>query len=405
MESAAEITGNSMVLRSGAMLRGAGAKIQLRKGRIWLTAEGDPGDYLLEAGECYQGRGRAKVVVEALEDSELQMTAIVTKPSLERASTGGLILAFAIVYLVWGSTYLAIRFAVETLPPFGMAGARFLAAGLILALALLIKRVPFPNLKQVLGAFFIGTLFLVVGNGGVVWATRSGLPSGVAAMIVATTPLWMMALDRILGRRLRLQPMKVLAGFAGLGGVALLIYPSETELSTAIPFLPALAVVGSAFSWSLGSILSRSVSLPASPWWTTSLEMVGGGLVLSLIALLRGEAVNFDLSRVSAASWISWVYLVVFGSIIAFSAYLYMLKHSNPARVSTYALVNPVVALFLGWSLGGEILSARIGLAALIILPSVFILIWDRSFSSNRVLQALNPFFQRRVRGEEPHQS
>ncbi len=369
---------SSFLLPSGALLRGAGATVHLRKGRVWLTAEGDPGDYLLEAGECYRGKGRARVLVEALEDSELQMISAPPKQIEAVPSRAGIWISFAIVYLVWGSTYLAIRFAVESLPPFGMAGARFLAAGLLLALGLIVKGVAWPSRRQMLGAFFIGTLLLVVGNGGVVWAERAGLPSGIAAMIVATTPLWMMLLDRLLGRRLRLQPIKLLAGLAGLGGVVLLVYPSGSELLPAVPLLPALIVVVSSFSWSLGSILSRSIALPDSPWWTTSLEMIGGGLVLSLLALLRGEAASFDPSQVSAGSWAAWSYLVVFGSIVAFSAYLWILKHSSPARVSTYAFVNPVVALLLGWSLGGEELSARIGLAALVILPSVFILVWER---------------------------
>ncbi|HKX12128.1 MAG TPA: EamA family transporter [bacterium] len=378
---------NSYLLPSGALLRGAGATIQLHKGRVWLTAEGDPGDYLLEAGECYRGKGRSRVLVQALEDSELQMTSAPPKKIEAKPSRAGIWISFAIVYLVWGSTYLAIRFAVESLPPFGMAGARFLAAGLLLGLGLIVKGVPWPSRRQMLGAFFIGTLLLVVGNGGVVWAERAGLPSGIAAMIVATTPLWFMLLDRLLGRRLRLQPAKLLAGLAGLGGVILLVYPSRSELLPVVPLLPALMVLVSSFSWSLGSILSRSIALPESPWWTTSLEMIGGGLVLSLIALLRGEASGFELSAVSAESWMAWSYLVVFGSIVAFSAYLWILKHSSPARVSTYAFVNPVVALFLGWSWGGEELSARIGLAALLILPSVFVLVWERKPKSPAAVQ------------------
>ncbi|HKY62998.1 MAG TPA: EamA family transporter [bacterium] len=368
---------DSFLLPSGGLLSGAGPTVHLRKGRVWLTAEGDPGDYLLEAGQWYRGKGRARLLVEALEDSELQMSSAPPEQIEAKFSRLGLWLCFAIVYLVWGSTYLAIRFAVESLPPFGMAGARFLTAGLLVASALFLKREALPRPGEILGAFLIGVLLLVVGNGGVVWAERSGLPSGIAAMIVATTPLWMMVLDRFFGRRQRLQPLKLLAGIAGLGGVVLLVYPSNTELLPAVPLLPALLVVASAFSWSLGSVLSRSIRLPKSPWWTTALEMIGGGLVLLLLAFVRGEASGFELSAVTAASLASWVYLVVFGSVVAFSAYLYMLKHSNPARVSTYALVNPAVALLLGWSLGGEELSARIGLAALIILPSVFVLVWE----------------------------
>ncbi|HEX5034839.1 MAG TPA: EamA family transporter, partial [bacterium] len=198
---------DSFVLPSGRLLSGAGPVVHLHKGRIWLTAEGDPGDYLLATGEWYRGKGRARLLVEALEDSELEMSAAPPKQIEAKFSRLGLWLSFAIVYLVWGSTYLAIRFAVESLPPFGMAGARFLTAGLLVASVLLLKREALPRPPEILGALLIGVLLLVIGNGGVVWAERSGLPSGIAAMIVATTPLWMMVLDRFFGRRQRLQPL------------------------------------------------------------------------------------------------------------------------------------------------------------------------------------------------------
>lgn len=369
-------------VKAGATFRFHGTDLQLRKGSLWLTAEGDPGDYLLESGEWYHARKERGVVVEALQDSELLVAdkpKAELRPVAERPSRAGLAISFAVVYLVWGSTYLAIRYAVETMPAFGMAGARFLAAGGLLTLGLVVQRKRLPKLRQILGAFFIGTLLLVGGNGGVVWAEQQGLPSGIAAMIIAATPLWMMILDRAFGRRLPLQSIKVAAGIAGLAGVAFLVFPSKNELLPAVPLVPALFVVLSSFSWSLGSILSRSVPLPESPWWTTALQMIGGGLVLAVISILRGEPSGFSVAAVSAESWAAWAYLVLFGSVLAFSCYLWILKHSTAARVSTYALVNPVVALFLGWSLGGETLSARVGLAAMIILPSVFILIMEKS--------------------------
>ncbi len=292
----------------------------------------------------------------------------------KKPSRWSLWLGFAAVYLIWGSTYLAIRYAIQTLPPFLMAGARFFLSGLILVACLAVKRVPLPPRRDWQGAFIVGVLLLVGGNGSVVWAEQR-VPSGVTAMLIASTPFWMILFDRLSGGLLRLRARTLIALVVGFAGVFLLIYPKEVGKFSAIPLVPALAIVGAGCWWSLGSILSRYVRMPSSPWWTTALQMFAGGTVLLGLGTLHGEWSRLDFSKVSFTSWIAWTYLVGFGSIVGYSAYLWILRHSTPTRVSTYAFVNPVVALFLGWAIAGEAITPRTLLAAALILPSVLVLI------------------------------
>jgi len=286
----------------------------------------------------------------------------------------GLWAGFAAVYLIWGSTYLAIRYAIQTLPPFLMAGGRFFLSGLILVVFLAVRREPLPPRRDWRGAFLVGVLLLVGGNGSVVWAEQR-VPSGVTAMLIACTPFWMILFDRLSGGLLHLRARTVIAMAVGFFGVFLLIYPKEVGKFSAIPLLPALAIVGAGCWWSLGSILARHVRMPSSPWWTTTLQMLAGGIVLLVLGTLHGEWSRLDFSKVSRTSCLAWIYLVGFGSIVGYSSYLWILRHSTPTRVSTYAFVNPVVALFLGWALAGEAITPRTLVAAALILPSVLVLI------------------------------
>lgn len=278
--------------------------------------------------------------------------------------------AFAAVYVIWGSTYLAIRVALETMPPFLMAAARFLAAGAVLySWSRRSGRAPAPTRSEWRTATIVGGLLLLGGNGGVVWAEQY-VPSGMAALLVATVPLFMVLLEwrwnggdppgrRVLGG--------ILLGFAG---VLLLVGASEA-MPGARGLLPAAVVLLAAFSWATGSIYARRAPQPTTPRLGTAMQMLTGGLMLGVLGVLMGEPGQLELSRISSRSWMALAYLIVFGSLVAFSAYVWLLRESTPARVSTYAYVNPAVALFLGWSLAGEPLTGRILVGSAVILASV----------------------------------
>lgn len=284
-----------------------------------------------------------------------------------------LITAFATVYIVWGSTYLAIRVAVESLPPFLLAGARFIIAGMLMFVWLRLKGLPMPDKKQWLHATIAGVLMLLGGNGLVVWAEQT-VSSSLTALLVALTPVWFALLDwaRPAGRRpANYTFVGIMVGFAG---VALLVSgrnSSDVAVSQNPWGVAALVVAG--LSWAAGSLWSRYNAKPESPWMNSALQMICGGVALSLLSLVHGEPAHFRWAQVSTQSWLALLYLIVFGSWIAFSAYVWLLKVSTPARVATYAYVNPVIAVLLGHLLLAEPFGGRTLWAAAIILAGVMI--------------------------------
>jgi drug/metabolite transporter (DMT)-like permease len=266
------------------------------------------------------------------------------------------VLAFASVYLFWGSTYLAIRVAVETMPPFLMAGSRFiLAGGLLYAWAR--RGVSKPEPVHWRSATIVGGLLLLLGNGGVVWAEKT-VPSGMAALMVASVPLWIALFQ---WRRVNAWGAAGLAG--GFAGVAWLVPAGK------INPLGAAALAGASVSWALGSLLARKLPFPSSPLLGTSMQMLAGGVLQVAAGLALGEA--GDVGRPSAASWGAWGYLVVFGSLFGFVPYIWLLGVRPAAQVATYAYVNPVVAVFLGWAILDEPMTGRTLAAAALIVASV----------------------------------
>ncbi len=278
-------------------------------------------------------------------------------------------IAFAAIYLIWGSTYLAIRFAIETLPPFSMAAVRFTVAGGILY-AIARPRSERPTKVNWISAGVVGTLLLAGGNGGVVWAEQ-WVPSGLAALIVATVPLWMVLFDWLFAGGARPSRTLMAGLLLGLSGVGLLMSSTELGAQSREGLLGGFAVLGASISWAAGSIYARKAALPRSPFLATAMQMIVGGFVLSLMAAIAGEGGELHLSAFSMKSILALVYLIVFGALIAFTAYIWLLGVSTPARVSTYAYVNPAVAVLLGWLLANERLDARAALAVLIILSAV----------------------------------
>lgn len=287
-----------------------------------------------------------------------------------------LVAAFAAVYVIWGSTYLAIRYAVETMPPFLMGGVRFLLAGAMLYAWSRARGGAAPTRAQWRAATITGVLLLVGGNGSVVWSEQH-VPSGVVALIVAIVPLWMVLFDwwRPNGSRPR---WPVFAGLAlGLVGLALLIGPNAlaphrdgSSVKTIAVFVPVLG----SLLWALGSIYSKYAPRPSSSQLATGMQMLGGGLAFLLVGSAAGEWRDLDVSAISRASWIGFIYLLTFGSLAGFTAYIYLLRATTPAKAATYAYVNPVVAVLLGWAVANEPLSTRTVVAAAIILGGVAII-------------------------------
>ncbi len=282
-----------------------------------------------------------------------------------------LAIAFAIVYLIWGSTFLAILFAIETLPPFLMASARFLVAGsVVYAWVRAVSGAAAPSRAEWRAAAVIGVLLLVGGNGLLVWSEQR-IPSGVAALLVGTVPCFMALIDWLRPGGTRPSGHVVAGLLLGLLGLFWLVGPDTLMGGGRVDIIGAAVVVLGSFSWAAGSIYSRHVATPASPFLSTAMQMLAGGAALLVLGVSLGEPWTFDASSVSTRSMLGLLYLIVFGSIVAFSAYIWLLRVSTPARVSTYAYVNPVVAVFLGWALADEALTTRMMIAAAVIVSGV----------------------------------
>ena len=281
--------------------------------------------------------------------------------------------ALLTVYVLWGSTYLGIRVAVMTMPPLLMAGARFAIAGLILLawrlpIALRDRRI--PSVAEWRRTLVIGAALLLGGNGGVAFAEQT-VPSGLTALVVSTVPLWMTAIDAIFFRR---APSKgVLVGLAaGFAGVALLAGPPG---SGSVPVAGAIILVLASLSWAAGSLYSRAARLPEDSLLTTGMEMACGGSCLLVAGALSGELARVDIATISQASWIGFWWLVFFGGIVGFAAYLWVIRKAPTSLVSTYAYVNPVVAVALGWAFLGEPITLRTLLAGGVIIASVALIV------------------------------
>lgn len=301
------------------------------------------------------------------------------------------IAAFAAVYLIWGSTYLAIRFAVETLPPFLLAGVRFTVAGSVLSAIALARGAEQPSKTNWKAAAIVGLLLFPAGNGVVVWS-ETRIDSGLAALLVATEPLWIVLLVWARGGRSARPRALAIAGIvAGFIGLIVLVGPRSLSGAGNVDLAAALALVGASCSWAIGSVYAMRAPLPKAPLLAAGLEMVAGGAALLLIAVLSGEVRHVDPALVSGRSVAALIYLIIFGSLIGFTSYSWLVGTVSAARLSTYAYVNPVIAVILGWAVAGEAITWRIAIAAGIIVGAVVLITVDQSRGGRVSREAARP--------------
>lgn len=284
--------------------------------------------------------------------------------------------ALLTIYIIWGSTYLGIRFAIETIPPFLMAGFRFLVAGVILYVVMRLRGAARPKPVHWRSTLIIGGL-LVGGGPGLVGWSEQFIPSGLAALVIATVPMWIVFLDWLYSDR-RHPGWQVIAGLLiGFAGLILLVDPfnfSGAEQGQTVNLIGVGGVMLAAFLWSNGSLYSRKAPLPDSPLLGTGMEMMLGGSFLLIISLIAGEWQRFDPAGVSLRSALALAYLISFGSILAFSTYIWLIRVTTPARATSYAYVNPIIAVLLGWALADEVMNGRMVIATIIIVGAVVLI-------------------------------
>ncbi len=279
-----------------------------------------------------------------------------------------IVVAFAAIYTIWGTTYLAIRIAVETIPPFLMAGVRFLLAGSLTFAFLRARGVPVPNRLQWRSAAILGAFLLVGGNGFVTWSEQQ-VPSGMAALVVATEPLWIALFDWVIFKGVRPGKKMVFGLVLGFLGIGLLIGPEQFGGTGTIHVSSLFILFMAPIMWSLGSLYTRQANLPENLFMATAVEMLAGGFLLIIAGLLTGEATRLNLAAISTRSLAAMGYLTVFGSIVAFTAYVWLLKNVQASKVATYTFVNPVIAVFLGWLILSEAITPQM----LVAVPSIIL--------------------------------
>jgi drug/metabolite transporter (DMT)-like permease len=289
------------------------------------------------------------------------------RPQLNRATV---VFCFLAIYLIWGSTYLGIRYAVETIPPLYTAGVRHLTAGAILFLWCLAKRLR-PTWAQVRASIIIGAFFFLGGHGTLHWAEQK-VPSGLASLLVASEPIWVFILSAAAARQWRLNGTLLAGIFLGFGGVGLLMGRSALTSGPGV-FIGSLAVLFGAFSWGVGVVYSRRSHLSGHPLLLSALSLLAGSLQLLLAGTVAREYRGFSIASVSSRSWLALAYLIVFGSIVAFTAYNWLMEHYSPTFVATHTYINPVVAVLLGWLLAGEAVTLNVLVSAAMVIGAVML--------------------------------
>ncbi len=288
------------------------------------------------------------------------------------------LLAFAIIYFVWGSTFLAIRVGVHEVPPLLLAAMRFLVAGLVLYVWSVARGEPSPTRRQWISASLLALLIFVFDYGLLFWA-EIRVPSGIAAVMMATIPAFIALSEVIFLRTQRLSVRLAFALLLGIAGVAILVSHSLNLGGAPIDTIGAAALIFASLTWSVAAVLNRKLTLPQSKVMSAGAQMLAGGVMLTLAAAGFGEFRNFHPSAISRGAWLALLYLIVAGSIVGFTAYVWLIHHESPTKVGTYAYVNPVVAVLVGYFLGGEALGIRTVLGTICVLISVVVITTART--------------------------
>jgi drug/metabolite transporter (DMT)-like permease len=312
----------------------------------------------------------SQIVAESLENANVTTV-------LPPARRLHVLLAFFSIYVIWGSTYLAIRYAIATIPPLYTAGLRHLAAGTILLAWALAKGMR-PTAAQIRASAVIGFFFFLVGHGSLHWA-ETVVPSGLASLLIAIEPIFVFLLSSMATRTWRLNGLLVAGIFLGLAGVGVLVGGVAREAGTPGSTWGTIAILVGALSWSMGIIYSRSSKLSGNPLLLSALSLLAGAVMLLTTGTLLGEAKGFSLAQVTPKSWLALSYLILFGSVVAFTAYNWLLERYSPTLVATHTYVNPIVAVLLGWAYGGEALTLKVIIAALMVVGAVVLV--DRGTS------------------------
>ena len=287
-----------------------------------------------------------------------------------RPASWKILLAFAMIYFVWGSTFLAIRVGVHEVPPFLLAAMRFFTAGLVMYAWLRLKGTPVPTRREWVAASALGALIFVVDYGCLFWAEQR-VPSGIAAVVLATIPVFITLMEIIFLRTQQLTVRLSLALIVGLFGVAVLMNHSLSLGEVPVNRAGAIALLVASVTWSVATVVTRRLPLPSSKPMSAATQMLTGGLLLFVLAALTGEFTGFRIQAVSGRAWFALIYLIIAGSIVGFTAYVWLLHYESPTKVGTYAYVNPVVAVCLGYFVGGESVGPRTLLGTLLVLVSV----------------------------------
>lgn len=290
------------------------------------------------------------------------------------------IFAFAAIYIIWGSTYLAIRYAVETIPPLMMIGIRSLVAGMILYLLSRFKSKERIKKENILPLLTIGAMFFLIGHGLLAWAQQY-VPSGMAAVLVTAEPLWIIGIEWFFLKDTRVNRRGVSGLFLGFAGVVYLIASTSGNTASHGDFLASALIVLGTLSWAGGAVYSRVAKVPESPLLSSGMELIFGGILVLITSFIIGEPSQFHLNQVTLKSFFGLLYLIVFGSVIAFSSYTWLLAHTSATRISTHNYINPIIAVFLGWLIANEQITTALLIASAIIIISVYLVLYDQNLS------------------------
>lgn len=290
-------------------------------------------------------------------------------------ATWKIILAFAIIYFVWGSTYLCIRIGVQEMPPFLMAALRFTIAGAALFVWMLFQDKKWPTRQEWIGATILGALMFLIDYSCLFWAEQR-VPSGIAAVVLATIPIFITLLEILILRTVKLTLILAVGLLLGILGVVELVNPLTALGGSPLDRAGAIALLVASLSWSIGTVLTKRLTLPASKGMSSALQMLTGGVQLTILAFVTGEVHQFHPRQISLGAWLALLYLIVAGSLIAFTTYVWLLHYQTPTRVGTYAYVNPVVAIIMGYFFAGEAIKPNTVVGTLLVLTSVVTISW-----------------------------